>query len=259
MKKSILLLVCIITSMIMQKSYAQNSVTITPNAAILCAGSGNTVTLQATPAGGFPISYSWNPGGMTTSTVGVNPGSTTTYTVTVTFAAGLPVTATATATVSVNAPPAPTVSASALSICAGNSVTLTASIPFATAYQWYRNGNPISGATAVSYTDTLGGSYQVLVTINPCSGLSPAVVVTTNPLPVAHVTPAGPLTTCWGTPITLTADPGAGYLFQWQLSTDGGLTWLNLTGETNQTINSNVTGNYRVRVTDTNGCTNNSL
>lgn len=60
----------------------------------------------------------------------------------------------------------------------GGSVTLTASTT-GTAYQWYRNGAAITGATASSYVATLAGDYTVAVT-NSCVDTSPATTVTIN-------------------------------------------------------------------------------
>lgn len=60
----------------------------------------------------------------------------------------------------------------------GGTVTLTASVT-GTAYQWYRNGVAISGATAQSYVAATAGSYTVEVT-NGCVDASPATVVTVN-------------------------------------------------------------------------------
>jgi hypothetical protein len=59
-------------------------------------------------------------------------------------------------------------------------VTLTASS--GTAYQWLKDGNPISGATNISYAATTSGDYKVAVT-NTCIDTSAATTVTvTGPL-----------------------------------------------------------------------------
>ncbi|MFN5318578.1 MAG: M43 family zinc metalloprotease [Bacteroidia bacterium] len=46
-------------------------------------------------------------------------------------------------------------------------------------YQWFLNGNAISGATQSSYTPTAAGSYSVSVTSNGCSSLSSTLSIST--------------------------------------------------------------------------------
>jgi hypothetical protein len=47
----------------------------------------------------------------------------------------------------------------------------------ATGNQWYRNGNPIPGATSQTYEVTQSGDYTVVVTVNGCSS-APSNVIT---------------------------------------------------------------------------------
>jgi hypothetical protein len=46
-------------------------------------------------------------------------------------------------------------------------------------YQWFLNGNAISGATLSSYTPTVPGTYSVSVTSNGCSSLSSTLTLST--------------------------------------------------------------------------------
>jgi hypothetical protein len=62
----------------------------------------------------------------------------------------------------------------------GNSVSLNATT--GSSYQWLKDGSPISNATAQSYTATVPGSYQVIVT-NGCADTSAAQAVTTAVMP----------------------------------------------------------------------------
>ena len=56
--------------------------------------------------------------------------------------------------------------------------TLSVTLVF-NSYQWYLNGNPISGATNQSYTATQTGNYHVVVTdANNCSGQSNTMGIT---------------------------------------------------------------------------------
>jgi hypothetical protein len=72
--------------------------------------------------------------------------------------------------------------------------------------------------------------------------------VTVSPIPVAQITPAGPLTICTGFPALLTAVTGPGYTYQWYNGANA------IPGATNSTYNVTVTGSYSVVVT-ANNCT----
>jgi hypothetical protein len=228
------------------------SVTITPNPnpPNICSGQGTNVSLTSVPAGGIVIGYAWSNGG-NTQAINVSPLATTTYTVTVTFMGGL--TANASQAVTVLPAPTPTITSIPVvpTICAGQTVQLNSSL--ADSYQWYLNGSIIPGATSQSYTASLAGTYAVYVVVGACSGMSANTVVTVNPLPVANVTPNASQQLCWGTSVTLTADPGVGYTFQWRFSPNGLAPWNDIVGETNQTYNANISGYVGVEVT-LNGC-----
>ncbi len=77
--------------------------------------------------------------------------------------------------------------------CKVESVLLTASVtggegPFA--YQWYKDGSAIAGATSSTYSATSAGTYKVVVTdANGCSDDSNEVTVTSVPDPQVSVTP----------------------------------------------------------------------
>ena len=89
-------------------------------------------------------------------------------------------------TVTVNAVPAsPTISTNAAtSFCAGGNVTLSATP--GTAYQWYNNGNAMSGGITQNWTASNSGTFTVAVQNNGCwSSPSASTVVTVNPLPTA--------------------------------------------------------------------------
>jgi len=69
---------------------------------------------------------------------------------------------------------------------------------------------------------------------------------------VASITPAGSTTICKGSNVTLSANTGAGYTYQWKKN--GG----NIPGATNVTYNTNKPGNYTAVVTVPGGCLNES-
>jgi len=86
-------------------------------------------------------------------------------------------------------------------------------------FQWLNNGVAIPNATTKSYLATTGGSYTLQVTdMNGCTGISPPVVITIKPTPPTPlISASGPLTTCKGTPLSLTVtNYNAKYFYQWQ-------------------------------------------
>jgi endo-1,4-beta-D-glucanase Y len=137
--------------------------------------------------------------------------------------------------VTVNAPVTPTVTinATATSICAGSSITLTATPTNGgtnPSYQWKKGGNAISGATSVSYTTNAAAnndSYTVTMTSNAsCLSTasvtsSPTVITVNAPVTPSVTINASTTTICAGTSITLTAAPtngGTNPTYQWKKS-----------------------------------------
>jgi len=150
----------------------------------VCAGT--SVTLTGTGA----AIYTWT-GGITNG-VSFIPTSTTTYTVTGTTAAGC----INTDQVAVTVNPIPVVVAgSPQTVCAGTSVTLTAT--GAAAYSWNNGVNQ-----GVAFVPTATTTYTVTGTTLGCTATS-SVTITVNPLPIVN---AGPdQTICQGPSVTLTA------------------------------------------------------
>ena len=63
-------------------------------------------------------------------------------------------------------------------LCSGQNVVL--SVPTGNTYQWYQNGNILSGQTAATYTATSAGNFHVVVTSGGCSSATNPVVVKLN-------------------------------------------------------------------------------
>src|SRR5205085_12087734 len=106
------------------------------NSGAICAG--GSMTLTATGTAG--VTYLWS-NGATTQSITVSPSIATAYSVTVTTPEGC--TASASGTVTIN--PLPTVAVNSGAICAGGSITLTATGTTGT-YLWS------NGATTQSIT-----------------------------------------------------------------------------------------------------------
>jgi hypothetical protein len=207
----------------------------------ICAGS--SVTFTATPInGGTVTTYQWIKNAA--SIVGATSATYTTttasngdsYTVTMTSNAlcASPTTVTSNAvvmTVNPNVPVSVIITTPSTTICAGSSVTFTATttnggtVP---SYQWKKNGTAIVSATSAMYTTTTasnGDSYTVTMTSNalcasPTTVTSNAVVMTVNPNVPVSVSIATPSTTiCAGTSVMFTATPangGSAPSYQWK-------------------------------------------
>jgi hypothetical protein len=167
--------------------------------ASICTGS--ELTLNATTIPG--ASYSWSgPNGFTAASQNISIDNVTvsnagTYSLTVTSNGCSSVSAT---NVAINALPAiPEItSGSSTTFCAGGEVILSATS--ASAYQWYKDGSMISGATGQTYAAHATGNYTVEITnASGCKNLSAATSVTVNPL----VTPSVVIGTSTATAILL--------------------------------------------------------
>ncbi len=144
------------------------------------AGGSSAGTFSATPAG-----LRLNPG---TGAIDLNLSQPGTYTVTNTIAASGACTAvSATALVTLNAAPTATlVAGGPTTFCQGGSVLLTAPAGTGNTYQFLLNGQPVTGATAATYTASAAGSYAVAVTnASGCAATSAATAVVVNPATTA--------------------------------------------------------------------------
>lgn len=212
------------------------SVTVTENKALPVANvgasvpqicPGESVTLTAT--GG--VSYIWSNLTGTGNTQVVSPATTTTYTVTAIGANGCVSANPASVTVIVG-PPTAIVAASKSKICAGESVTLTASGGFT--YNWI--GLTGTGNTQI-VSPTVTTTYQVFALGgNGCVSNTPATI-TIEVVP-AIVSTLKDVYVCQGDAGTLDAGAGPGYTYVWS------------TGQTTQTITTNVPGSYSVTISN---------
>ena len=155
-------------------------------------------------------------------------------------------------TVNVTTTPPATITASSLSVCSPAVITLSTPTGTGYTYQWYSAATgAIPGATNATYNPTASGTYSVTVINGSCSATSvPGTTVTLNTSPTAPVvTPAGPITVCSGSPITLTSTNPGGVTFQWKRGA------VNIPFATNSTYAASLSGTYSVVVTGAGGCT----
>ncbi|RVU25990.1 gliding motility-associated C-terminal domain-containing protein [Sandaracinomonas limnophila] len=145
-------------------------------------------------------------------------------------------------------PLAPTISKDKLApYCVGDTIHLSSSS--ATAYQWYKDGVLVNGATNASFVVTTTGDYQVEGTApNGCvSSKSTLENITFVALPAKPViTGAAAGTYCDSQTITIQSSNGSTY--QWFKN------GVIIVGATSQTYNVTESGDYTVVVTNTSGC-----
>ena len=188
------------------------TITVASSSPTLCInnynGSVNTVTLTS----GGATSYTWGPiSGLTTNTLngstiigtsnGIAIGS-----VTVIGANG---TCTNLATFTVNGIPNPTLTVGSASMCAGASVTLTAT--GATTFSWSPATalNLINGAQVIS-NPNITTVYSVIGTSLGCNSQTQNSTVTVVSNPTITITPLNPVI-CLGNSISLTASGASNY------------------------------------------------
>ncbi len=139
-------------------------------------------------------------------------------------------------------------------ICSGASISLNANTGSGISYQWYKNGNAISGATNATFIASKKGNYYV-VEMNSfsCTAASNTSNVSVAALPTAYITPLGNLDICLTGFVDLQATAGSGYQYQWMKGT------AILPGATNQIYTATTKGNYKVTVSNSSGCSKTSL
>ncbi|HEV7780027.1 MAG TPA: hypothetical protein VGO58_02120, partial [Chitinophagaceae bacterium] len=165
-------------------------------------------------------------------------------------------------------------------VCEGTNVSFTVGATGGgLGYQWqvstdggitYNNvpaAVPYSGTTAATLTITgvppafNNNRYRAVVTNGACTpGISTGAILTVNTFPVISAHPQS-VTICEGgnASFNVTATTAVGALtYQWQFSTDGGVTWSNIAGATTPTFAQTAIplgqNNYRFRVIVTAGC-----
>ncbi len=214
---------------------------------------GSSVTLKASTGTGFL--YQWQLNGINITPNGTDSTYTASvsgnYTVRIVTPNGCARTS-AVKTVTSNPIPAATIlPAGSGAFCAGSSLVLSANTGVGFSYQWKKDGvNVTSGGTGSNYTANAAGSYTVQITSGAgCINLSPATVVSANPLPAVTITSSVTTAPCFGNTVTLTGNALAGHTYQWRLSGNP------IAGATGITYGATAAGSYSLQVTNTaTGC-----
>jgi|GEM_PF-1739993 len=140
-----------------------------------------------------------------------------------------------------------------ISVCNGSSVVLSGGHgPNNSEYYWYRNNTFVSGGLHDSdLTVSQSGLYHFYVYSDDmiCQLKSPDanVGIVANPSP--GISASGPLSFCNGDSVVLSTAFSAGLTYQWKKNN------VNIPGANENTFTAKTSGNYKVRVTNQNGCT----
>ena len=143
-----------------------------------------------------------------------------------------------------------------VSICKGASQTLTATSGAGYTYQWYRNGNPIAGATDLIYHTNKAGNYTVTISSGAgCSATSSATSISLLASVSASINNLdGTNDLCADASIKLKTISGADYTYQWYKNN------VIIPGAVSSMYSAESIGNYRVAVTRiSTGCSKASL
>ncbi len=179
----------------------------------VCAGTSATLTAL----GGLPsTTYMWD-NMATTSSIVVNPSSTTVYTV----APGVGTTPCGnyvTATVSIGSSIPMSINASSTTVCEGRTITLSADGQ-ATNYLWGTAGgtSPLGMTQAITQTVNSTTTYTVGGLNGTCTG-SAQITINALPNPTVSFTKSAPVS-CPSSSLQLTGNGAASYL--WILGTQG--------------------------------------
>jgi hypothetical protein len=132
--------------------------------------------------------------------------------------------------------------ANGTAVCNGSSLSLAANTSTNYSYQWIKDNANMPGITTSSISITRTGNYSVKITEKECSVTSAAVKVTGSSL-TANISPAGSVTLCTSGEITLSANTGSSFSYQWFRN---GVAIANATGFL---YKANMSGSYMVQIT----------
>lgn len=223
-----------------------------------CINTSVPVQLTGERSQGNIVSYEWRPTTFLDNPAAVrprvvSPTQSVTYTLTVTANNGCKGSATANVAV-VNLDTVRILGGGVAQVCDGDRALLTTSQRFLN-YQWFRDGAPISGATRYQYSAALPGLYTVQISAPGCSTVTtPGVRVIVNPRPKSNIIALGGTQFCQGGRVVLaeTTNFTPGHTFVWLRNGTP------VAGATQQNISANQTGDYRLIVTNSFGCSDTS-
>ena len=168
------------------------------------------------------------------------------YTVSVTLPDFAPVVSNA---VDIKLSPENTTISSSGALCEGSSVTLSSSITnSAYTYQWFKNDQPIPGATTYNHTADSEGNYYLIISQSGCTRQSNTITLTIGQISIASTSPATDILLPGETKtFTVTTDAAAAQ-FAWFRNNDP------IPGADQSSYTATQNGTYKVVVTQTQGC-----
>lgn len=255
------------------------TITTQPSATTVCVGNNASFTVAAT---GGTITYKWQvstDGGTNFTDVPGGTSATLTFAATLAqnnnqyrciIANGCTVTSNAATLTVVNA--GITTQPANTAVCAGTTANFSVATTGTVTYQWQvstdggTNYTNISGQTSAALaltgvtTTQNNNRYRVIVTTGCGTITSTAAILTVNVLPAVTTQPAS-ATVCVNNNASFTvAATGGTVTYQWQLSTDGGTNFGNISGQTSATLSltsvATAQNNNQYRCVVTNGCGN---
>ncbi|HPQ07616.1 MAG TPA: gliding motility-associated C-terminal domain-containing protein [Bacteroidia bacterium] len=227
------------------------TLTATPNP--ICAGQSATIAVTNTVSGYNYNVFTTPSGGASigSAPLSVSPSTTTTYYVEVQSQSNPSCLSTTRTPVTITVNPTPTLGITTNSnpICAGNTLTLTAS--GATSYTWAGPSGFSSNASSTIIPNislSNGGTYTLTGSTSGCSTVA-LVSITVNPTPSPTASANSPL--CAGNTLSLNASPNGLSSYNWSGPSSFTSAVQNPTIGSVSTANS---GTYTLTVTNSSGC-----
>ncbi len=134
-----------------------------------------------------------------------------------------------------------------LSFCEGDKVIFEANQN--ASIQWYRNHQAITGATTLAFAARDSGTYYAVAHLSGCVDTSSKYLVQVDPRPGKPMVSPKDTVVCDANPVQLIASNTSGSI-QW--FKDGQV----LSGQNGNQLSVSQTGEYVIRITDANGCSN---
>ena len=154
-----------------------------------------------------------------------------------------------------NAPAAPLITYSNINnsttICQNDSLLLNVTNTTGYSYQWKLNGGAVGSSSNRLYAKNTGNYTLMVSNSNGCSVSSTnSIAITVNPLPVlGSLSKEGKTKLCEGEEVTLSVPLAPGNIYSWK---DGSG---QISGATTNSYIVTRSGNFRLEVTNTSGCT----